>query len=72
MLLAAIARSDGSRGSISAELFKTKVKNGLLGSFTINKNGDTSSNPVAIYRVKGGKSTDFKVIVPPVTLVAAS
>lgn len=72
VLLAAIARSDGSRGSISAELFNTNVKNGLLGSFTINKNGDTSSNPVAIYRVKGGKSTDFKVIVPPVTLVAAA
>lgn len=72
VLLAAIARSDGSRGSISAELFNTNVKNGLLGSFTINKNGDTSSNPVAIYRVKGGKSTDFKVIVPPVDLVAAA
>ena len=72
VLLDAIARSDGSRGSISAELFKTKVKNGILGTFTINKNGDTSSNPVAIYRVKGGKSTDFKVIIPPVSLVAAS
>ena len=72
VLIAAIARSDGSRGSISAQLFNTKVKNGLLGSFTINKNGDTSSNPVAIYKIKGGKSTDFKVIVPPVSLVAAA
>ena len=72
VLLAAIARSDGSRTSITAELFNTKVKNGILGSFTINKNGDTSSNPVAIYKVKGGKSTDLMVIVPPVALVAAA
>ena len=72
VLLAAIARSDGSRGSITAQLFKTNVKNGLLGSFSINKNGDTSSNPVAIYKVKGGKSTDFKVIIPPKSLVAAA
>jgi len=72
VLLAAIARSDGSRGSISAELFNTKIKNGLLGSFTINKNGDTSSNPVAIYKIKGGVSTDLMVIVPPVDLVAAA
>ena len=72
VLIAAIARSDGSRGSISAQLFNTKVKNGLLGPFTINKNGDTSSNPVAIYKIKGGKSTDFKIIVPPVSLVAAA
>ena len=72
VLLAAIARSDGSRGSISAELFNTKVTNGILGSFTINKNGDTSSNPVAIYQVKDGKSSDFSVIIPPVNLVAAA
>ena len=71
-LLSAIARSDGSRSSITAELFNTNVKNGILGSFTINKNGDTSSNPVAIYKVKGGKSTDLMVIVPPVSLVAAA
>ena len=72
VLLAAIARSDGSRSSITAELFNTNIKNGILGSFTINKNGDTSSNPVAIYRVKDGKSSDFMVITPPTDLVAAA
>ncbi len=70
VLLAAIARSDGSRGSVSAELFRTKITNGLLGSFAIDRNGDTSSNPVAISRVKGGVSTDLMVVVPPVDLVA--
>jgi branched-chain amino acid transport system substrate-binding protein len=69
VLLDAIAKSDGSRGDVAAKLFETKVTNGILGSFSINENGDTSSNPVTIYRVKGGKSTDFKVITPPEDLV---
>ena len=69
VLVTAIANSNGTRASVTANLFKTKVKNGILGSFTINKNGDTSSNPVTIYLIKGGKSTNYKVIVPPVSLV---
>jgi branched-chain amino acid transport system substrate-binding protein len=69
IMVQAIAGSNGTRSSITANLFKTKIKNGILGSFTINANGDTSSNPVTVYRVKGGQSTTFKVIVPPVSLV---
>ncbi len=69
VMLTAIANSDGSRASVAANLFKTKVSNGILGSFSINKNGDTTSNPVTIYRIKGGKSTEYKVIVPPTSLV---
>ncbi len=69
VLLSAIERSDGSRASISEELFKTDIKNGILGSFTIDKNGDTTSNPVTIYRIKGGKQTTFKVITPSQDLV---
>jgi branched-chain amino acid transport system substrate-binding protein len=69
IMVQAIAKSNGTRSSITANLFKTKIKNGILGTFTINANGDTSSNPVTVYRVKGGQSTTFKVIVPPVSLV---
>ncbi len=69
VLVQALAKSDGSRASVAANLFKTKISNGILGSFSINKNGDTTSNPVTIYRVKGGKPTTFKVITPPVSLV---
>jgi branched-chain amino acid transport system substrate-binding protein len=69
VLIGAISRSNGTRASVAAQLFKTKVTNGILGSFTINKNGDTSSNPVTIYVIKAGKSTTYKVIVPPTSLV---
>jgi branched-chain amino acid transport system substrate-binding protein len=68
----AFAKSDGSRASVAANLLKTKITNGILGSFSINHNGDTTSNPVTIYRIKGGQSTTFKVIVPPVSLVKAA
>ena len=72
VLLQAIAKSNGTRGDVAAKLFQTKVTNGILGSFSINKNGDTSSNPVTIYRIKGGQSTTLKVIVPPTTLVKSA
>jgi ABC-type branched-subunit amino acid transport system substrate-binding protein len=40
VLLEAIKRSDGTRASVTAELFKTNVKNGIMGSFHFDKNGD--------------------------------
>jgi branched-chain amino acid transport system substrate-binding protein len=69
VLVTAIEKSDGSRADVAAKLFETNVTNGILGTFKIDANGDTTSNPVTIYRVKGGKQTDFKVITPPPSLV---
>jgi hypothetical protein len=40
IMLNAIARSDGTRASVVKELFKTKVKNGIMGTFNFDKNGD--------------------------------
>ena len=72
VILTAITNSDGTRAGVTGQLFKTNVKNGILGSFKIDKNGDTTSNPVTIYKIKSGKSVEFKVIVPPVSLVKAA
>jgi branched-chain amino acid transport system substrate-binding protein len=69
VLLDAIAKSDGTRTSVANQLLKTKVTNGILGNFTINQNGDTSSNPVTMYLIKGGKQTTYKTITPPASLV---
>jgi branched-chain amino acid transport system substrate-binding protein len=69
VLLTAIENSDGTRKSVTEGLLKTKVTDGILGSFTINANGDTNSNPVTIYVIKGGKQTTYKTIVPPQDLV---
>ncbi|MGB2874005.1 MAG: branched-chain amino acid ABC transporter substrate-binding protein [Gaiellaceae bacterium] len=42
VLLDAIAKSDGTRASVVDNVFKTHINNGLIGSFSLNKNGDLS------------------------------
>ena len=70
VMLTAIANSGGSRAKVSDNLLHTKVTNGILGNFSINANGDTTSNPVTQYKLlKGGKTTPFKTITPPASLV---
>lgn len=69
ILLDAIARSDGTRASVTREVFKTKVRNGTLGSFSFDRNGDTTAGSVTIYRVVDGKPKLVELITPPPTLV---
>jgi len=51
VLLDAIGRSDGSRASVIEQLFRTKVRDGLLGSFAFDANGDTTEAPITVLRV---------------------
>ena len=62
VLLAAIARSDGTRRSITSHLFSTRMRGGILGSFGFDRNGDTTLNPVLVYRVHG-RSGHFERVV---------
>jgi DNA-binding SARP family transcriptional activator/ABC-type branched-subunit amino acid transport system substrate-binding protein len=71
VLLDAIARSDGTRASVTRSLFDTRVTNGILGSFWITPSGDTSLNAVTIHRVVGGKLMTYATIIVPDTLVGA-
>jgi branched-chain amino acid transport system substrate-binding protein len=70
--VAAIAASNGTRADIAKQLFKIKLKGSILGNVSFNANGDVTSNPVTIYRVKGGKTTTYKVVVPAKALVKAA
>jgi branched-chain amino acid transport system substrate-binding protein len=70
VLLDAIARSDGTRASVTENLFATRVSNGILGSFWITPTGDTTLNAVAMYRITGGKVTTYATVKVPDTLVA--
>ena len=51
ILLDAIAHSDGTRASVTKELFKTRVENGILGDIRFDKNGDPVEAPVTIWRI---------------------
>jgi branched-chain amino acid transport system substrate-binding protein len=52
LLLAAIARSDGSRSSVSRALLAAQVRNGIVGSFRFDANGDPTAAPVTIVRTR--------------------
>jgi len=51
ILLDAIAHSDGTRASVTKELFKTRVENGILGDVRFDKNGDPVEARVTIRRI---------------------
>jgi branched-chain amino acid transport system substrate-binding protein len=72
VMVGAIAQSNGTRADIAKQLFKLKLANSILGTVSFNANGDVTANPVTIYRIKGGKSTTYKVIVPPKSLVKSA
>jgi len=75
VMLDAIAKSDGSRGAVTNQLFQTNITDGILGTFSINQNGDTTANPVTVYIQQGsgtsGTGKTYKTIVPPANLVKA-
>ena len=56
VLLEAISRSDGSRASVLKELRKTEVRDGILGDFRFDTNGDKTPGAITIYRVTGKSS----------------
>jgi ABC-type branched-subunit amino acid transport system substrate-binding protein len=68
-MLDAIARSNGTRDSVRASLLATKVSNGLLGTFSIDRNGDTNAGTVTIYRIAGGNPKVARVLTPARALV---
>jgi branched-chain amino acid transport system substrate-binding protein len=65
ILLDAIARSDGTRGSVVRQLFATKVENGILGSFSLDRFGDIVPAPVTIHRYHAGDLVTVGVVRVP-------
>ena len=72
VLVAAIAQSNGTRSDVTKQMLKVKLRRSILGTVSFNSNGDVTANPVTVYKVKGGKSTTLKVIVPPRSLVKSA
>lgn len=69
VLLDSIADSDGTRADVSAKLFGRDVNNGILGSFKIDENGDTTLGTVAVFRVQSGAGKFQKTITPELSFV---
>ena len=59
----AIARSNGTRSSVSDQLFKTNVKNGIMGTFHFDKNGDFAPTKYITVEVLKGNAGVYKDVV---------
>ena len=57
---------------MTSQIFKTNLTGSITGNVAFNAQGDVKGGPVAIYRIKGGKSTDYTVIYPPESLVKSA
>jgi branched-chain amino acid transport system substrate-binding protein len=66
ILLDAIARSDGTRASVTRELFRTEVEDGILGDIRFDENGDLVEGPVTIYRIVGKRAVVDRVVTASV------
>jgi len=54
IMLNAIAKSNGTRADVTTKMFATHVKNGIMGTFHFDKNGDiTPTKAIAMDRLKG-------------------
>ncbi|MFN2471746.1 MAG: branched-chain amino acid ABC transporter substrate-binding protein [Gaiellaceae bacterium] len=67
VLLEAIDRGGNERAKVSEELFNTDIKDGILGDFAIDDNGDTSLGTVSFFQVQSGKGEFVKGITPDIT-----
>jgi branched-chain amino acid transport system substrate-binding protein len=70
VVLDAIAGSDGSRASVLRNVLRTHVRDGLLGSFAMDRYGDTTLRQVAVYRIAGGQLRFATAISPAAELLA--
>jgi branched-chain amino acid transport system substrate-binding protein len=76
VLVGAIGKSDGTRSDVIDKVFATKVNNGLIGSFSFNKNGDLSGakGAAVLFTIYTGTNhlTTLLTTAPDPTLVAAA
>jgi branched-chain amino acid transport system substrate-binding protein len=68
VLANAIQKSDGTRASITKNLFNVSFPKGIIGAFKIDGSGDPSLAGVTVDQYVGGKSKIITVINPPADL----
>jgi branched-chain amino acid transport system substrate-binding protein len=68
VLANAISKSDGSRASVTKNLFNQTFPKGVIGSFKIDSSGDPSLGGVTVDQYVGGQSKIITVINPPAAL----
>jgi branched-chain amino acid transport system substrate-binding protein len=72
VLLGAIAASNGTRASVASKLTNLNISDGILGSFKINKNGDTTLGTVTFGKIVNNKTHEqfITLLTPPTSLTS--
>ncbi len=68
VVLNAIAKSDGTRLSVTKGITNVKVVNGILGNFSIDANGDTTLGTVTFGQMSGNTAKFVALVTPSVKL----
>ena len=69
IMLDAVAQSDGTRADVAEKITNRSIKNSILGTFKLDKNGDTTLGTVTINQVKGGTTRIVRTITPKLSFV---
>ena len=70
VLLDAIARSDGSRASVTRALLATRIEDGLIGDVSFDADGDVRPRPYVIVRISR-HTNNFNGVLPDGSNIAA-
>ena len=70
VLMNAIAKSNGTRASVSSQVYNKGFNDTPIGNFRLNKNGDTNAGVISFYHVVNKNAGFYKIISPPTSLVA--
>jgi branched-chain amino acid transport system substrate-binding protein len=70
VVLDAIAKSDGSRASVLRNVFRTRVRDGLIGDIAVDRYGDSTLRQVGVYRIQDARSRYVTAIAPSGELLA--
>jgi ABC-type branched-subunit amino acid transport system substrate-binding protein len=68
--LDAIARSDGTRSTVTRALLGTRVKNGRIGRFSFTPTGDTTTGSLTMIRMEHRRPEPLRAIIPPADAAA--
>jgi branched-chain amino acid transport system substrate-binding protein len=69
VMLTAIEKANGERAQVAKNLFGLRIQNGILGNFSIDRNGDTTLGTVSFGRMQGKDAKFLKLITPAVSFV---
>jgi hypothetical protein len=67
--LQAVGAKGGDRAGVTRSVFGSHVVNGVLGTFTINKQGDTDALAITVYKQSGKNLNPVKTITPSASLI---